>query len=61
MGESPSDCDALLLPAGELIRVMVRPLPKADGLQCGHCTGMALRCFHRLVGVEQGQLDIIEG
>ena len=52
--------DALLLPARQLIRMMVRALAEAHRFQRGHGARVPLGRFHRLVRVEQRQLDVIE-
>ena len=52
--------DALLLAARELVRMMMRALAEADGFQRSHRARVALGRLHRLVRVEQRQLDVVE-
>ncbi len=57
--ERARDCDALLLSAGQLIRVMTKAIGKAHGPQ--RLGGpLAARCASDVAGVEQGQLHVLE-
>src|SRR5687767_11190977 len=60
--QRPRDGDALLLPAGELIRVVIHPLAEADDLEHFLRAAVPFGRFHLVAPavIEQRQLDVVE-
>ena len=55
------DGNALLLPTGKLIGMMVCAVRKTHGLECLHRPFVSFCSLERSVGIEQWQLDVVEG